>query len=50
MDECLVKTRHIPAQREQAHEEDGRYEFIRLVVTAEDVDDSPSVEWDEHLT
>lgn len=41
---------HIPAQREQAHEEDRRYEFTRLVLTAEDVDDSPSVEWDEHLT
>lgn len=40
----------IPSQREQAHEEDCRYEFIWLVLTAKDVNDSPGVERDEHLT
>lgn len=40
----------IPSQREEAHEEERRYEFIRLVMTAKDVNDSPSVVRDEHLT
>lgn len=40
----------IPSQRVQAHEEECRQEFTVLVVTAKDVNDSPSVEWDEHLT
>lgn len=50
MDECGGKHCPIPPQRVQAHEEDCRYEFIRLVLTAKDVNDSPSVERDEHLT
>lgn len=47
-----VERKHcpIPSHRVQAHEEDCRYELIRLVLTAKDVNDSPSVERDEHLT
>lgn len=40
----------LPSQRVQGHEEDCRYEFIWLVLMAQNVNDSPSVEWDEHLT
>lgn len=47
-----VKGKHCltPPQREQTHEEERRYEFVRLVLTAKDVNDSPRVERDEHLT
>lgn len=40
----------IPSQRVKAHENKRRQEVILLVITSKDVNDSPSVERDEHLT
>lgn len=40
----------IPSQRVKAHEDESSKEVILLVITSKDVNDSPSVERDEHLT